>query len=189
MIQETVPRVKQSDLVKGEWCTTGQEMDLWVDARSLAMGVSLEDDRAVIEEACWLHLENNSQHINLAKLDTVLKGINLALQWQAKVLHLKTDSLCTYHWLKNSLTGKAKVHTKVAAEILIRRRLQTLLQLIEGYGLTSVLTLVRSEQNRANELTRVPQKWFKAMKQGRGMSLDVCAVALKYWTFIAGTLW
>lgn len=112
----------------------------------------------MIEDACWLHLENNSQHNNLAKLDMVVKGVNLALQWQAKVLHLKTDLLCTYHWLKNSLTGKAKVHTKVAADILIRSRLQTLLQLIEGYRLTSVLTLVRSEQNRAIELTSVPQK-------------------------------
>lgn len=35
---------------------------------------TLEADRSVIEDMWWLHPVNNMQHINLAKLDTVLKG-------------------------------------------------------------------------------------------------------------------
>lgn len=50
-----------------------------------------------------------------------------------------------YHWLKKKLTGKAKAHTKVATEMLVRRWLQTLLQLTDG--LTIDVTLVRSEQS------------------------------------------
>ena len=48
----------------------------------------------MLEDACWLQPENDAQHINLAEQDAVLKGINLVLQWQCKVLHMKTDS-CT----------------------------------------------------------------------------------------------
>lgn len=125
-----------------------------------------------------MHPDDDSQHINLAKLDVVVKGINLALKWQVKVLHLKIDSLCMYYWLKNSLTRKAKEHTKEAAEMLVRRKLQTLLQLIEEYRLTIDITLLRLEQNRADELTRVPQKWVKTIKQGRGMTPDFCVAAL-----------
>ena len=40
----------------------------------------MERNRAVIEDACWLQPMNDATHINLAELDTVLKGINLALQ-------------------------------------------------------------------------------------------------------------
>ena len=64
---------------------------------------------AVIKDSCWLRLDNDSPHINLANLDVVVKGINFALQRQAKMFHLKTDSLCMYPWLKNSLIIKAKV--------------------------------------------------------------------------------
>lgn len=31
-------------------------------------------------------------NIDLAKLDAMLKGINLALQWQGKMLHMKTGN-------------------------------------------------------------------------------------------------
>ena len=106
-----------------------------------------------------------------------MKGVKLALQWQAKVLYLKTDSLCTYHWLKNSLSGKAKVWTKAMTEMFVRR-LQTLLWLIDEYGLTIGMTLVRLEYNRGNGQTREPQKLFNAMKQGKEMALDVCSATL-----------
>ena len=43
-----------------------------------------------------------------------------ALQWQAKVLHLKTD-LCMYHWLNKNLTDKTRVRTKTASEMLMKR--------------------------------------------------------------------
>lgn len=78
-----------------------------------------------------------------------------------------------YHWLKNSLTEKAKSHTKVATEMLVRRELQTLLQLTEEYGQTIGITLVSLEQKRANE-----QKCFKIM-----MFALLRWVSARYWTF------
>ena len=75
----------------GDWCVDGREMNAWVNASSLVIEVVLERHETVLEDACWLRPENDAQHINLAELDAMLKGINLALQWQCKVLHVKTD--------------------------------------------------------------------------------------------------
>ena len=40
----------------------------------------------MIEDACWLCPDNDSQHINLAKLNVVVKSIKHAFQWQASAL-------------------------------------------------------------------------------------------------------
>ena len=91
--------VQRDDPAHGDWCIEGQELNAWVDASSLAIRVALEWHKAVLEDACWLCPENDAQDINLAELDTVLKGINLALQWQSRMLCIKTDSVCVYHWV------------------------------------------------------------------------------------------
>ena len=72
----------------------GKEITVWMDVSSVATGVVLETNGMVIEDACWLHPTNDAQHINLAELDVALKGANLALQWEATVLHLVINS-CT----------------------------------------------------------------------------------------------
>ena len=125
--------------------------------------MALERHEAVLEDACWLRPENDAQHINLAELDAVLKGINLALQWQSRVLRIKTDSARMYHWVSDTLTGRARVCTKAASAMLIRRRLNTLKDLVEEYHLTVDVTLVPSTLNLADRLT---QRWFDAMKRG-----------------------
>ena len=45
-ITEIIARVCQADPVRGTWCVDGPELDVWVDASSLATGVSLEHDEA-----------------------------------------------------------------------------------------------------------------------------------------------
>ena len=73
--------------------------------------------------------------------------------------------MCVYHWISGTLTGKARVHTKAASEMLIRRWLSTLKELVKEYVLTVDVTLVLSTQNIADQLTQVPQRWFEAMKK------------------------
>lgn len=51
-----------------------------MDASSLAMGVALEANESMVEDASWLHPSNDARHINLTELDAALKGINLAFQ-------------------------------------------------------------------------------------------------------------
>ena len=78
MITEVVARVHQEDPVQGKWCVDGPELDVWVDASSLATGVLLEHDGAAVEDASWLQKERDMQHINL-ELDAVLKCVNITL--------------------------------------------------------------------------------------------------------------
>ena len=149
---------------QGLWCATGQDLNVWVDASSLATGVLLERDDVVFEDAYWLRPTNDAQHINLAELDAALMGINLALQWKCKVVHLKKDSVSVYHWLEDTLTGKNRVRTKATSEILLRRRLETIKSLVEEYGLSMDVALIPSIQNLADTMTWVPQRWLERMK-------------------------
>ena len=64
---------------RGKWCVEERKFGVRVDASSLATGVSLERCGTVVEDACWLRSEKDSQHINLAELDAIIKGMNLAL--------------------------------------------------------------------------------------------------------------
>ena len=116
MITEVVARVRQKDPVRGKRFVDGPELDVWVDASSLATGVSLEYDGAVVQDASWLRKERDTQHINLAELDAVLKGINMALVWEATILHIHTDSVCMHKWVTDTLTGKARVRNRAASE-------------------------------------------------------------------------
>ena len=164
MITEVVARVHQENSVRGKWCVDGPELDVWVDTTSLATGVSLEYDRAVVEDASWLR-KMDTQHINLAELDAVPKGVNMALMWKATIVHIHTDSACVHKWVTDTLTVKARVRTRAASEMLIRRRLDALASLVKEYGLSVDAVLVRSEHNRADSLTRVPQRWFDIVRK------------------------
>ena len=92
VIEEVITRMHKEDPARGRWCVDGQALSVWVDASSLATGASLVYDGAVVEDACWLRPEKDSQHINLAELDAIIKGINLAILWKTTTLHLFTDS-------------------------------------------------------------------------------------------------
>ena len=80
-------------------------------------------------------------------------------------MYIHTDSACVHKWVTDTLTGKARVHTIAASEMLIRRRLDALASLVKEYGLSVDVALVRSEHNRADSLTRVPQRWFDLVKK------------------------
>ena len=60
------------------------------------------------------------------------------------------------------------MHTKAATELLIRRWLNTLKKLVEEYELTVGMVLVLSNENMADRLRRVPQRWYTAMKMENG---------------------
>lgn len=72
-------------------------------------------------------------------LDAVLKGNNLALKY--------------------------RLNTKAANEMLIWRRQVTLTSLVKDCNLSVDVTRVRSDQNRADLMTRVPQRWLNVMQK------------------------
>ncbi|KAK4312976.1 hypothetical protein Pmani_015641 [Petrolisthes manimaculis] len=159
MLAETLKRVEECDPARGRWDVVGDEATVWVDASSLAMGAAIEVNGEVIEDGCWLR-KNDCSHINLAELDAVVKGLNLAISWKMKKLTLMTDSQTVCHWIADTLSGKARVKTKAASEMLIRRRLETVKTIVAEYCLNLSVKYVPSAENKADTLTRVPKKWL-----------------------------
>ena len=90
MLSDIIARLAQKDPAQGDWSVDGREVTVWIDVSSLATGVVVESGESLIEDACWLRSACEDKQINLAELDAMSRGINLALQEKATVLH----SLC-----------------------------------------------------------------------------------------------
>ena len=60
--------------------------------------------------------------------------------------------------------------------MLVRWRLGTLRSLAKEYELTIDVKLVKSCQNRADSLTRVPRRWMVLLKEGKEPVLESCAM-------------
>jgi ribonuclease HI/transposase InsO family protein len=164
---ESVSRrlVNEGDPVGGLWVVQAEApMRVWVDASSLALGVVLEVEGDLVEDATWLRPRDDSAHINRCELDAVIRGINLALRWGRRELQIMTDSQTVYFWLRSVIHRTHNVRTKALDEVLIRRRLETLRELIEEENLSVKVTLVPSERNLADALTRVPKKWLSTKR-------------------------
>ena len=133
---------------------------IWADASSLAIGVRLEIDGEIVEDAAWLRPESDSAHINRAELDAVIRGINLALRWGPREIRVLSDSATVCGWMKSLIQKSHNVRTRSLGEILIRRRLDTLREIIEEEKLVITVNYVRSADNLADDLTRVPKTWL-----------------------------
>ena len=93
MLRDVIERVNIKDPVTGVWHVQKSNNGvIWCDASSLALGVLLEMNGAIVEDAAWLRKKDDFNHINVAELEAVLKGINLALKWNLNEVELKTDS-------------------------------------------------------------------------------------------------
>ena len=161
ILTDILDLVQKDDPVRGSWHVSGQNYGIvWCDASSIAYGVSLEINGEIVEDAAWLRKNGDVAHINVAELDGVIRGVNLALKWDLKSIIVKTDSSTVRNWLSSTLTGRNRVRTHGPSEMLIRRRLQILEELREAFGLDLTVDLVPSEKNKADELTRVKKVWL-----------------------------
>ena len=165
-LKEVFRRIRDSDPVKGVWTVSTEKMcNVWCDSSSIAYGVVLEtNDGNVIEDASWLRKEKDLAHINMAELDAVLKGINLALKWNFKNLKLLIDSATVYGWLQSILTKNRSVKCTGISEVLIKRRLAIVEEILEDNSLKVVAQLVKSEENKADKMTRVPKEWLRSFR-------------------------
>lgn len=176
MMTEVMERVRQADPARGRWDVTDDKVKVWVDASSLAIGVVVEADGFTIEDASWLRTDDAS-HINMAELDSVVKGLNVALAWGFRNVELLTDSATVHRWIHDGLTGKSRLKTKAASEMLIRRRVNIVTSLVTEYGLQITVRLVPSADNKADALTRVPQRWLKVTPGDEPLRCGVAAPA------------
>ena len=122
LLRDLIARVKKDDPVKGVWNSHSKEpVRVWCDASSLAIGVVIEIGNFVLEDAAWLRKVNDAAHINVAELEAVIRGVNLALKWKVNDLQVMTNSATVKNWLESvfSLTHRARAHG--IAEMLVGR--------------------------------------------------------------------
>ena len=172
-------RLLGEDPARGAWCVEGESLVVWTDASSLATGVVVQSaDGDVIEDACWLR-RDEATHINMAELDAAIRGVNLAVAWGARTIDLRTDSATVHRWLDDAISGRARLRTKAHGELLIRRRVEIICQLVNELQLRLSVVLVRSSENRADALTRVPKDWLREVSgaPARALSPDGVSAA------------
>ena len=168
---------------------------IWCDASSLALGVLLEMNGVAVEDAAWLRKKEDFNHINVAELEAVLKGINLALKWGLKDVELKTDSPTVVGWVKTVISNDKRVRTKGASEMVIKRRLGLLRDLLNEFDVTLHATFVSTHTNKADGLTRVCKEWLKFEKDAQNgfnigcSSLDIAEVHNKHHMGVDRTLY
>ena len=178
LLGETCARVEAEDPVSGRWAvpraTSGR---VWCDASSLAMGACLEVGGHVVEDASWLRKESDGAHINLAELEALLKGLNIGIMWGLTTMELVTDSATVFGWVSSVIQNSKRPKVSGLGEMLVRRRLAMVAELVEAYKLSLSVTLVQSAKNKADELTRVPKRWLKA--GGKGHPIEpTCAAGV-----------
>ena len=161
MVDDVVRRVSLHDPAGGRRDVSGTIATVWVDASSVALSVALEVNDHIVEDICYLRPDDCS-HINMVEMDAALKGLNVAVAWGMTSIRLMTDSVTVHRWIFDTLTGKARLKTKAAGEMLICRRLNTLKAICKEYSLEVIVHRVNSAVNRADALTRVPRKWLTA---------------------------
>lgn len=179
MIIEIVQRVSEDDPVQGEW-KVGQNTSgvVWCDASDLCEGVLLEIDGVTVEDAAWLRKSDDFHHINVAELNAVLKGVNLGVKWGLKEILILTDSVTVGRWIDLTLSEERRIKTSGAAEILVKRRLAALKDMVEELGLRLQVKCVPSKDNKADALTRVRKVWRESVKSSHRERLGCAAVEL-----------
>jgi hypothetical protein len=174
-LQQVLSRLAQSDPVQGLWAVPPRgDCRVWCDASSLATGVALQIGDDIVEDAAWLRKKHDAAHINVAELESVIQGINMAIRWEMKTINVMTDSATVCGWMSSVLTRSHRVKSHGLAEMLIKRRLSMIAELVQTYDLTLTVELVPSASNKADILTRVPQAWLRDIKHSE---TQVCATA------------
>lgn len=178
MLRDVLVRVGNEDPVKGKWFVPKATRGIvWCDASSIGLGVLLEVNGDVVEDAAWLRKVSDFGHINVAELEAVMKGVNLAIKWGITEIEIMTDSATVAGWVKTVLSEEKRVQTKGASELIVKRRLGILKNLISEFELDVSITLVPTRKNKADVLTRVKKEWLSSSDDGKeeGSEVAVCA--------------
>ena len=178
LMRELLRRTCLEDPVKGvSQVSQHGEVTVWTDASSLGLGVALEVDGSIVEDASWLRKESDYQHINVAELEAVGLGVNMAIAWGFKTFTLAVDSLTVVSWMTSVIEKHHRVRTKGAAEMLVKRRLGVIGDIITEYGLNVTVRFVPSVENKADHMTRVPKRWLGYRETGEEAVSVVAAIA------------
>ena len=113
--------------------------------------------------------KNDYNHVNMAELDAVLKGINLAIKWGLREIEIWTDSATVLSWVTSTVEESGRIRTKGAGEVIVKRRLGILGELTSEFKLQIRAVFVPSERNKADVLTRIKKTVVSWERRGSSM--------------------
>lgn len=180
MVQEFVGMLLREDPAEGRWCSTlpkavRKQWTLCCDASQVAMGATLiagdEIDRSyAVEDYCWLN--KKPRQINVLETEAVLKGFTEAMHHvrSEDEVTIVVDSKTAFSWIQKALGGDLLRCQSMSGPLLIRR-LSIIHDLAENIRSVKV-RWVPSEQNPADELTRVNSRWVARLRQYSNFDWD-----------------
>ena len=175
VLHEIIDRVGQKDPVCGGWTVSTEGVGrVWCDASNVAVAVCVEVDGRIVEDASWLRKKGDASHINTAELEAVVKGVNLAIKWGLRKIEILTDSVTVKSWVSSVVNDSHRPRVSGLSEMVNRRRLSVVSDLIREYGLELSISYVPSQENLADVLTRVPKTWLCIQSGIDGIGSD-CA--------------
>ena len=166
MLLEVMQKIEMADPVGGKWSVVSKKGRVWCDASSVAVGCALEVEDGIEEDGAWLRKSDDGDgaHINMAELDSVLKGLNLATKWGLIEVEIVADTATVHGWLRSAFFDSYRIRSHGMNEMLIKRRLSVAKELCSEYGMQVSMRLVPSEMNKADRLTRVNKKWLNGSR-------------------------
>ncbi|MPC49431.1 hypothetical protein E2C01_043230 [Portunus trituberculatus] len=60
LLREIIAEVRNNNLLQGQWSVSSYQARVWVDTRSLALGIAVEINGYIVEDASWLRKEDIS---------------------------------------------------------------------------------------------------------------------------------
>ena len=142
-MRELLKRARLEDPVRGVWQVSPHGVvTVWTDASSLGLDVALEVDGIIVEDASWLRKESDHLQINVAELEAVACRVNMTIAWCLKTYTLAVDSLTVVSWMTSVIDKRNRVHMKGVVEILVKRHLGVISDIITWYGLNVTVCFV-----------------------------------------------
>ena len=167
--EEMLSKLAEKDPVNGVWnVDLNGRFRVWCDASDTATAAVLECNDEPIEDGTWLRRKRDPIHINIAELIAVLKGVKMAVRWKMSNLEILTDNAAVFYWLESVRVGEKKVRVSGDGELLVKRRLEIIRMMLEDANVEWKVTLVESQANNADHVSRVPDHWTQ---------MEVCAAA------------
>ncbi|KAI0977712.1 hypothetical protein GJ496_005711 [Pomphorhynchus laevis] len=113
-IENITVKFREHDPVQGKWRIeeTSNPVTIWCDASSVAVGVVVELNGNVIEDASWLRKMDDDTHINLAELEAIIKGVNIAISNKFCKIKILTDSSSVRAWVACTIMRDKPISTR-----------------------------------------------------------------------------
>jgi len=150
--------VKNRNPMKGIWCYgNGTEWKLYTDSSKDLLGAVLATSSDEIV-ADWCKPIKIARQINMNELEALVKGISQLLLKYVKPgdkVNIYCDNSTVVKWVQTWLKD-LKMASTADSWPLVERRMVLISEMIQLYNLRASIEYIKSEENIADHLTRLP---------------------------------